>query len=454
MKVSQTLGALLVVLLTSTVLSTQPTWTTLSSSTGTLPNPASPKGSYLVSLLVCDIDKDGLNDLVIASYTDMYWYKVTRSQQTIELNRFTVDANAAVDGNSDNSIEAGGTFADIDNDGDIDIIQGGHRRAAAWWWENPAPLFDDTTSWKRHQIMNQPGQCHDQIVGDFDGNGSTELVMWNNANNNLYSSQIPANPTDPWTITTLATVNGDEAEGLIAYDINSDGTADIAGGNHWFFKAPGSEPWQTCAVDAGYGSMSRIAAGRFVTGGEVATVISSGDRRGPLNLYTPSTTTTCGSWTKTTLEPSINAAHTLQIGDINGDGLDDILSASVFERNVLLFYSKGDGTFERTVLSDKATAHEGKLADIDGDGDLDVILKTLAGDDKAALNIFLNNGTAPQTSIKTLPSPSHRMRAAITNHTVTLQGRSVASHAALKQGGVLVRGNSLVLPQQLQSSKE
>lgn len=452
MKVSQTLGALLVVLLTSTVLSTQPTWTTLSSSTSALPNPASATGKLLVSLLVCDIDKDGLNDLVIASYTEMHWYKVTRSQQTLELNRFVIDANAAADENSEFSIEAGGSFTDIDNDGDVDIIQGGHRRGAAWWWENPAPHFDEQSPWKRHQIMTQPGQCHDQIVGDFDGNGSPELVMWNNENNKLYLSQIPPNPSGPWTITTLATVPGDGPEGLIAYDINSDGTPDIAGGNHWFFKAPGSEPWQMCAVDAGYGSMSRIAAGRFVTGGAVALVISSGDRLGPLNLYTPSTTTSCGSWTKTTLEPSIRAAHTLQIGDINGDGLDDILTASVFERNALLFYSKGDGTFERTVLSDKVTAHEGKLADIDGDGDLDVILKTLAGDRNAALNIFLNNGTANQVATKQPKLSAQVKSAAPFGPSFTLDGRSIVPKSLPHHSGVAVGPNALSLPGQLKAT--
>jgi len=53
-------------------------------------------------------------------------------------------------------IEAGGDFADIDGDGDFDIVQGGDWRTLkeVWWWENPAPDFDPEKPWNRYLVKN------------------------------------------------------------------------------------------------------------------------------------------------------------------------------------------------------------------------------------------------------------------------------------------------------------
>ena len=80
-------------------------------------------------------------------------------------------------------LEAGGAFYDIDGDGDLDIVFGDVSGNNLYWWENPYPNFDPNTPWTRHIIKNTGDDgYHDMVFGDFDGDGQTEFVSWNNGN--------------------------------------------------------------------------------------------------------------------------------------------------------------------------------------------------------------------------------------------------------------------------------
>ena len=73
--------------------------------------------------------------------------------------------------------------------------------------------------------------------------------------------------------------------------------------------------------------------------------------------------------------------------DIDGDGNDDIFAAEMAKwtesrpdpdnpnAEAWVFYGDGKGNFKKTVLARGIGFHEGRLADLDGDGDLDILDK-------------------------------------------------------------------------------
>lgn len=355
-----------------------------------------------VSTIICDIDNDGTNDFVIAGWgkPSMVWYRRTESGW----DKYLLDAGTEY-------IEAGGDFADIDGDGDFDIVQGGDWRTLkeVWWWENPAPDFDPEKSWNRYLVKNsdEGGMAHhDQIFGDFDGDGQDELVFWNTNVCKLFIAEIPDNPQnapawDLHLIHQFPIPEGGKYEGLAKGDIDLDGKTDIVGGGHWF-KHTGGHNFEVHEIDAPYYG-SRSGVGDIIKGGYPEVVLSSGDHVNPLNLYEYDGE----NWSKTVLIDTVIHGHTLQVKDIDGDGNLDIFTAEMAawgdvvrpEAKAWILYGDGEGGFLTTVLSEGVCHHESKIDDLDGDGDKDILGKPFI-QNGSPIHIWLNSGMTEKKKLK------------------------------------------------------
>lgn len=94
-------------------------WIHLSSANGDLPAPSS--ATQQTASLILDVDQDGKDDFVIGSRQAgpaLVWYRRNADGWT----KYLID-------NSTLGIEAGGTFGDIDRDGDLDVVMGGTTSA-------------------------------------------------------------------------------------------------------------------------------------------------------------------------------------------------------------------------------------------------------------------------------------------------------------------------------------
>jgi hypothetical protein len=384
-----------------------PVWTILSSKDGKLPIPG--ESTQQTGNIVADLDKDRTNDFVLSfrqKAPALVWYRWTEAGW----DRYVIEPQFL-------TVEAGGATYDIDGDGDLDIVFGGDWQSSeVWWWENPYPKFETNTAWKRRLIKRRgKTQHHDQVFGDFKKTGKSQLAFWNQGFKTLFISDISANPREAnsWLIEVLysgrAGAVGDSsggfkyAEGAAAADVDQDGTIDLLAGNNWF-KYQGQNKFKPIQVGEIGG---RITAGRLVESSKtLQVVIAPGDGTGALRWYECTNNPENPSDWKAhdLLDREMVHGHTLDIGDINGDGHLDVFAAEMAKWTedktepdnpkceAWIFYGDGKGGFRRTLISTGHDFHEGKLADLDGDGDLDILNKPYNWE-APRIDVWLNTRT-------------------------------------------------------------
>ena len=378
-------------------------WTHLSSAKGDLPVPG--ESPQQTGLLAAKIDPKGATDFILSFRVKgpaLVWYRRAGNAW----KRYVIEPAFL-------RVEAGGAACDIDGDGDLDVVFGGDGQVnQLWWWENPYPNFDPDKPWTRRLIKDGgANQQHDQVFGDFLGLGKPQLVFWNQKAKTLFIARIPANPraSGPWPLETVFSGQAGEnvenaakyAEGIDAFDVDGDGRVDLLAGNYWF-KHEGGNRFRPIRVGTIGG---RIRAGKFKPGKYAQIVIGPGDGVGPLRFYEcKGNPADPASWQgRDLLERDVIHGHTLDLGDVNGDGNLDIFAAEMAKwtntpvkadnpnATAWILYGDGKGNFRKTVLVTGHGWHEGKLADVDGDGDLDVINKPYNWE-TPRIDVWLNGG--------------------------------------------------------------
>jgi len=288
-------------------------------------------------------------------------------------------------------------IADVNGDGQLDIIVGGKfgpgegRPAAAGnlvWYEHP--------TWERHTIG-----CGELEAGgvawDLTGTGRPDVVAGEQHNGrHLYWWENPPDPTQRWTrrvITDRFLKYHDQAVG----DVDGDGKGELVILSQQARKAvyfdipadPRVEPWPET-------SCHLIADGVEVEGARIADVDGDGVNEivAGANLFKPGGDPR-EPWGRRVLIDGFAQAR-VALADLNGDGHVDIVLAEGESHPGRLVWLEGPDFAELHVLRDDLFhPHSLEVADFTGNGRADIFCGEmhLGKNPAPKLLLMLNDGT-------------------------------------------------------------
>ena len=320
-----------------------------------------------------DLDLDGDLDLAATTFEDpgVCWWENTLGDAT------TWTAHPLTSGfESTGPVQA----ADLDRDGDPDLVAPEFYGPGLVWWENQRgqPL-----RWVRHNLPADPGQhIGAPQLGDFDRDGDLDIA---------YRTATSISQLENKTIHRSASFPAQQSvfdafPGVTrphAADLNDDGFLDILGASSlnegirtWLNTGVPAARWFTWNVDLNAGPTAAVFPADLDRDGDIDIVGAtlSGDA---IRWWENDGAPYLPSWTPRSIATSFAGAQDVTTADLDGDGDFDVLSASSLQSRISWWENDGSPRDDGWVLHDLSLSFAGACAvataDVDRDGDIDIL---------------------------------------------------------------------------------
>jgi hypothetical protein len=286
-----------------------------------------------------DLDGDGDIDVLSASFEDgkIAWYANDGSGHFGPQRVITTEAAGA------RCVYA----ADLDGDGDLDVLSasygdirsGGHDSKIAWYANDGSGHFGS-----EQVITTEVDGANSVYAADLDGDGDLDVLSASASYPPSFGQPVPF-PSDnkiAWYVNDGSGHFGSQqvitreavgASSVYAADLDGDGDLDVLSASSW-----GGVAWY-----------ANKGLGHF----------------GPQQVIS-----TTAIW-----------AESVYAADLDGDGDMDVLSVSSGDSKVAWYANDGSGHFgsQQVITAAASWARSVRAADLDGDGDLDVVSVSYRG---------------------------------------------------------------------------
>lgn len=328
-----------------------------------------------------DFDKDGNIDVISSYDGKVFLYRGPDWKPHLIVEELPL--NPTTTGDLRGCLHS--TMMDVDGDGDMDYI-GSNRML--FWLECPPKPFSE--KWKLRMITFDVNGAHCVLTGDVDRDGKLDIIAnsWRDVDaskipNSITFLRVPKNPLDDalWKPIVLADRDAPGRNKYFGFgDVNQDGRPDIAcaaqglpgGPQGWFawWEQPVNpdQPWKKHMISDKEEGASNILISDLNNDGQMDFVGCRVLGGGVVWFKGP-------EFTRIDIDAAIKNPHSLAVADLNGDGsLDVICSESRPDGNTVIYLNDGKGNFTHQIIDEKQGSYDIRIVDMDGDGDLDVLL--------------------------------------------------------------------------------
>jgi len=322
------------------------------------------------SVVSADVDGDGDLDVLSGSDEDdkLAWYEnetIHRSAVFVERSRIPTL------GLVPSSVFA----ADVDGDGDDDLLYAPYFSNTIAWFENS----DGKGTFGPEQVITRETDSPNWVAAaDIDGDGDLDAlstagrddsIAWyeNTDGQGTFGPLREANRTANYPTSVLAVdLDGDRDLDLLASSLSRNRVA-------WYENTDGQGAFSEHVIDPEDGGYSVVGAD--VDGDGDIDAVATLYYEDEIAWYENDGVGTFGPQQR--VAANVRAPFRLAAADINGDGDIDVVSAS-YRSNNLAWYENVDGqgafSVERPIADLGSGAKSLFLSDLDSDGDVDVLL--------------------------------------------------------------------------------
>ncbi len=330
--------------------------------------------------------------------------------------------------------------ADVNKDGILDIAAVDNQNGLVQIFTGNGTGVGDGTFTVGPTYSTGDSDSEKIVAADLNGDGYPDLVVANNGNGNFGVFMNTADGSGAFNAEATTTMFA-HANQVTAADLNGDGKMDLVlpeygcgcaavflGNGDGTFGTEnrfdiGAAPYQIAVGDLnGDGIMDLAVTNQDPAGMGITVALGVGDGTFLAPNVTPYLTTL---QTVITLSPYPSY---LSMTDLDGDGKLDLVYTNARFGTVGVMYGVGDGTFfdpvEYPVTGD---SYGLVLADVNGDGAVDVVTVGTAGNSTSEATVLINSGgsgAAPNYSIAANPTTQTVTAGQTGTYVVTLTPRN------------------------------